>query len=147
MAPCACPTQTHPTRAPCSHRDLPAPFADDKKMLKTEGRGLSQSTSTTNHRLPQACGSHVSCHRPTAPMSVPMPKDLRRRQAEATPVKDSHTRIKPCLTNGQRPRPSHSRCARPDTCVRWGMAVACGRCEFLTVSLPKRLRNGRFTHF
>jgi hypothetical protein len=32
-----------------------------------------------------------------------------------------------------------------ETCVRWGMAVTYERYKFVTVSLPKRLRNGRFT--
>jgi hypothetical protein len=34
---------------------------------------------------------------------------------------------------------------RTDACFRWGMAVAHNRYKFVTVSLPKRLRNGRFT--
>jgi hypothetical protein len=73
-------------------------------------------------------------------------RDLRRR-TEKTPAKDSHTRIKPlALAFGQRPRPLHDRCTR---CVRWGMAVAVyctySRYKFVTVSLPKRFRDGRFT--
>jgi hypothetical protein len=31
------------------------------------------------------------------------------------------------------------------SCVRWGMAVAYSRYKFITVSIPKRFRNGRFT--
>ena len=66
---------------------------------------------------------------------------------EIIPVKHSHTRIKPlalALANG------HGRymTVTPEralvSCVRWGMAVACGRYKFVTVSLPKRFRNGRF---
>ena len=40
---------------------------------------------------------------------------------------------------------THNRYTRTDTFVRWGMAVACDRYKFVTVSLPKRLRDGRFT--
>jgi hypothetical protein len=59
-----------------------------------------------------------------------------------TPVKDSHTRIKPltlALASG------HGRCTRTDTCVRWGMAVAHDRHKLVTVPFPKRPRDGRFT--
>jgi hypothetical protein len=34
---------------------------------------------------------------------------------------------------------------RTDTCVRWGMAVTYSRYKFVTVPLPERFRNGRFT--
>jgi hypothetical protein len=34
---------------------------------------------------------------------------------------------------------------RMGTCVRWGMAAAYGHYKFMTVSLLKRPRNGRFT--
>ena len=47
--------------------------------------------------------------------------------------------------DAQQPRPLHNRYTRTDTCVRWGMAVACGRYKFVTVSLTKQFRNGRFT--
>ena len=46
---------------------------------------------------------------------------------------------------GQRPRPLHNRYTRLGTCVRWGMTVTYSRYKFVTVSLPKRFRNGRFT--
>ena len=45
----------------------------------------------------------------------------------------------------------HGRCTTvaperaPVSVGRWGMAVACSRHEFVTVSIPKRFRNGRFT--
>jgi hypothetical protein len=29
---------------------------------------------------------------------------------------------------------------------RWGIAVACNRCKFVTVSIVKRLRDGRFNY-
>jgi hypothetical protein len=45
----------------------------------------------------------------------------------------------------QRPRPLHNRYTRTDNFARWEMAVAYGRYKFVTVSLPKRSRNGRFT--
>ena len=45
----------------------------------------------------------------------------------------------------QRPRLLHNRYTRTDTCFRWGMAVTYSRYKFVTVSLPKRFRNGRFT--
>jgi hypothetical protein len=45
---------------------------------------------------------------------------------------------------GQRPRPLHNRYTRTDNCVRWGMAVTHSRYKFVTDSLPKRFRNGRF---
>ena len=32
-----------------------------------------------------------------------------------------------------------------DACVGWGMAAAYNRYKFVTVSPPKRLRNGRYT--
>jgi hypothetical protein len=45
------------------------------------------------------------------------------------------------------PWPLHNRYTRTDTCVRvrWGMAVTYNRYKFVTVSLPERFRNGRFT--
>jgi hypothetical protein len=46
---------------------------------------------------------------------------------------------------GQRPRPLHNRYTRTDNFVRWGMAVTYSRYKIVTVSLPKRFRNGRFT--
>ena len=40
---------------------------------------------------------------------------------------------------------SHNRYTRTDTFVRWGMAVRhYTRYKFVTVSLPKRFRSGRF---
>jgi hypothetical protein len=45
----------------------------------------------------------------------------------------------------QRPRPLHNRYTRTDTCVRWGMAVTYSRYKFITVSILKPPRNGRFT--
>jgi hypothetical protein len=73
------------------------------------------------------------------------PWDLRRR-TEIIPFKDSHTRIKPlALSNGHGRYITVTRYTRTDTCVRWGMAVTYGRYKFVTVSLPKRFRNGRFT--
>jgi hypothetical protein len=54
---------------------------------------------------------------------------------EIIPGKHSDTRIKPLpLTY-----------TRTDTFFCWGMAVAYNRYKFVTVSLPKRLCNGRFT--
>jgi hypothetical protein len=41
-------------------------------------------------------------------------------------------------------RPLHNRYTRTDTCVRLGMAVTYDRYKFRTVSITKRLRNGRF---
>jgi hypothetical protein len=60
------------------------------------------------------------------------------------PVKDPHQNK--TVGFGQRPRPLHNRYTRTDTSVRWGMAVTYNRYKykFVTVSLPKRLRNGRF---
>ena len=40
---------------------------------------------------------------------------------------------------------NNNRYTRTDTFVRWGMAVTYSRYKFVTVSLPKRFRNGRFT--
>ena len=67
------------------------------------------------------------------------------------PLKDPHThaRIKPLtLASG------HGRYITTVTperalvsCVRWGMAVAHSRYKFVTVSLLKRFRNGRFTFY
>ena len=45
----------------------------------------------------------------------------------------------------QRPRPLHDRYTRTDTCVRWEMPVRYIAVKFLSVSLPKRQCNGRFT--
>jgi hypothetical protein len=42
-------------------------------------------------------------------------------------------------------RPLHGRYTRAGIFVRWGMAVAYSRYKFVTVSLMKRLYNGRFT--
>jgi hypothetical protein len=42
------------------------------------------------------------------------------------------------------PQPRRALGVERYTCVRWGMAVAYGRYKFVTVSIPKRLRNGRF---
>ena len=71
------------------------------------------------------------------------------------PVKDSHTRINylwlithfknKTVGFGQRPQPLHDCYTRTDTFVRWEMAATCSRCKFVTVALPKRFRNGRFT--
>jgi hypothetical protein len=67
---------------------------------------------------------------------------------EIIPGKHSDTRMKPLpLTNG------HGRCTTV-TSERalvsigdwgWTMAIAHDRYKFVTVSLPKRFRNGRFT--
>jgi hypothetical protein len=66
--------------------------------------------------------------------------------AEVKPCKHSYTRIKPLpLTFGQQPRPLHNRYTRTDTFFRWRMAVTYSRHKFVTVSLLKRLHNGRFT--
>jgi hypothetical protein len=62
-----------------------------------------------------------------------------------TPVKDSHTRIKPLALTSGHGRYMHNRYTRTETCVRWGMAVTYSRYKFVTVSLPKRFRNGIFT--
>jgi hypothetical protein len=86
-------------------------------------------------------------------------------ETEVMPVKDPHTRIKPLAFasgHGRCPVPVHVNvnaqvlAATPEqteTCVRWGMAVACdhlyirtdltcydvyNRYTFLTVSLPRR---------
>jgi hypothetical protein len=62
------------------------------------------------------------------------------------PVRDSHIRIKPLALTSSHGRYMHYRYTRTDACVRWGMAVACySRYKFVTVSIPKRFRNGRFT--
>jgi hypothetical protein len=45
----------------------------------------------------------------------------------------------------QRQWPLHDFYTRTDAFVRWGIAVTCNRYKFVTVSLPKRFRNGRFT--
>ena len=70
-------------------------------------------------------------------------QDLRRR-TEIMPVKRFPHQNK-TVGFGHRPRPLHNRFTRTDTCVRWGMHVAHSRRKSLTVSLPKRFRNGRFT--
>ena len=69
--------------------------------------------------------------------------DLRRR-TEIIPAKDSHTRIKPfALASG------HGRymtVAPERTLVsvgEWPLHVTYSRHKFVTVSLPKRFRNGR----
>jgi hypothetical protein len=59
------------------------------------------------------------------------------------PVKDTQTKNK-AVGIGQMPRPLHGRHARTETCFRWVMAVTHNRYKFVTVSLPKRPRNGRF---
>jgi hypothetical protein len=73
-------------------------------------------------------------------------------EAEAIPGKHSDTNTNQntavAFDFDQPPQPLHS-CYllchnRTDTCFRWGMAVANGRYKILTVSLLKRLRNGRF---
>jgi hypothetical protein len=61
------------------------------------------------------------------------------------PIKDPHTHQKKTIGFGQRPRPLHDRHTRTDNFVRWGIAVAHSRCKFVTVSLRKRPRDGRFT--
>ena len=54
------------------------------------------------------------------------------------PVKDSQTRIKPWTWT----LASHDRHARTgNSCVRWGIAVACNRYKFITVSILKRSRS------
>ena len=67
-----------------------------------------------------------------------------RRQTEIIPVKDSHTRIKPfALASG------HSRyiTVTPERTLvsvgEWPLHIAVNKC--VTVSLPKRFRNGSFT--
>jgi hypothetical protein len=71
-----------------------------------------------------------------------------RRQTEIIPVKDSHTRTKPLALVSGYGRHIHNRYTRTGTFFRWGMAVTVtgtyGRNKFVAVSLPKRLRNGRF---
>jgi hypothetical protein len=62
---------------------------------------------------------------------------------EIIPGKHSDTRINKAFD--QRPWPLHDRYNRTDTCFRWGMAVTYNRYKFVTVPLPKRFRNGRFT--
>jgi hypothetical protein len=66
--------------------------------------------------------------------------------AEITPGKHSDTRTKPLpLTNGYGRYMLHDRYTRTDTFFRWGMAVTYyNRYKFVAVSLPRRLRNGRF---
>jgi hypothetical protein len=61
------------------------------------------------------------------------------------PVKDPYTRIKPlALASG------HGRyiAVKPERTLlsvgEWGMAVTNNRYKFITASLPKRFRNGRF---
>jgi hypothetical protein len=70
-------------------------------------------------------------------------QDLRRR-TEIISVKGYPLQNK-TVGFGQRPRPLHNRYTRTNTCVRWGMAIAYSRYKFVTISLPKRFRNGRFT--
>jgi hypothetical protein len=41
--------------------------------------------------------------------------------------------------------PLHNQQTRTDTYFCWGMAVTYGRYKSITISLPKRLSNGRFT--
>jgi hypothetical protein len=67
-------------------------------------------------------------------------------RTKVKPGKHSDTRIKLFpLTNG------HGRCTtvtperKPASVGGWRMAVTCGRYEFVTVSLLKRLRGGCFT--
>ena len=90
---------------------------------------------------------HISEFHSSWTLDPSLASDLRRR-TETTPGKHSDARIKPLpLTNG------HGRyiTAAPEralvlvSCIRWGMAVTCGRYKFATGSLPKRFRNGRFT--
>jgi hypothetical protein len=66
--------------------------------------------------------------------------------AEIMPGKHPNTRIQnKADAFGQRPRLLHGRRTRTGTCVRWGMAVTSYRYKFVTVLLPKRPRNARFT--
>jgi hypothetical protein len=49
------------------------------------------------------------------------------------------------LTNGHGRYITVARYNRTDTLFRWGIAVTYNRYKFVTVSIPKRFRNGRFT--
>jgi hypothetical protein len=61
------------------------------------------------------------------------------------PGNHSDTRIKPLpFSNGHGRYTTATPERRTETCVRWGMAAACGRYKILTVSLLKRLRDGCF---
>jgi hypothetical protein len=62
---------------------------------------------------------------------------------EIIPGKHSDTRK--AVAFDQRPWPLHNRYTRTETCVRWVMIVTYNRYKFVTVSLPKRFRDGRFT--
>jgi hypothetical protein len=65
---------------------------------------------------------------------------------EIIPGRHSDTRIKnKASAFDQRPWPLHKRYTRTDTCLRWVMAVAYNRYKFITASILKRFRNGRFT--
>jgi hypothetical protein len=66
-------------------------------------------------------------------------------EAKILPAKDSHTRIKPLALASGHGRYITASPERTLTFVRWGMAVTCSRNKFVAVSLPKWLRNGRFT--
>ena len=61
----------------------------------------------------------------------------------------THLRIKPLTLASGHGRYiityTVTRYTRTDTCFRWRMAVSYNRYKFLTVSIPKRLHNGRFT--
>jgi hypothetical protein len=70
--------------------------------------------------------------------------DLRRRTG-IIPVKDSHTRIKLLALASGHGRYITVTPERTLAYVRWGMAFTYSRYKFVTVSLPKRFRNGRFT--
>jgi hypothetical protein len=91
-------------------------------------------------------GSQAARQSPSFKANARETKDLRRRtEIILIPVKDPHTRIKSlALTNG------HGRyiTATPERALvsvgEWPLH-AYNRYKFVTASLPKRLRNGRFT--
>jgi hypothetical protein len=60
------------------------------------------------------------------------------------PVEDSHTKIYFGVGFDQRPRPLHNRYTRTDNFIHWEIAVTYSHYKSVTVSLPKRFRNGRF---
>ena len=103
------------------------------------------------HELPGTCTvqriSRYLTHQSPCFKAVPRTTQDLRRRIEIIPVKGSHTRIKPlALASG------HGRYGtwplsytRTGSFVRWRMAVTYNRYKFVTVSLLKRLRNGRFT--
>ena len=89
------------------------------------------------------------------PVPLPVPGTAGPEEAnwrtEILPVKDSHTRIKPLPLASGHGRYIHNRYTRTGTCVLCPLEngryiiLYNNRYKFLSVSLPKRLRNGRFT--